>query len=35
VYLAPGDEPLDYDSDGDCVRVDLPPVGAHTVVVLE
>jgi hypothetical protein len=35
VYLAPVGEKLDFDVEGDYVRVDLPPVGAHTVMVLE
>ena len=35
VYLAPDGEKLDFDVEGDYVRVDLPPVGAHAVVVLE
>jgi hypothetical protein len=35
VYLAPDGEALDFTTDGDHTRVDLPPLGAHAVVVLE
>jgi len=35
VYLAPGGEPLDFDVMDDCVRIGLPPVGAHAAIVLE
>ncbi len=35
VYLAPERQPLGFVRDGDYIRVDLPPVGPHTVVVLE
>jgi hypothetical protein len=35
VYLAPDRETLDFVREGDYVRIDLPPVGPHTVVVLE
>jgi hypothetical protein len=35
VYLAPEEEALDFTKEGDYTRVDLPPVGAHAVVVLE
>jgi hypothetical protein len=35
VYLAPDRQKLDFVREGDYVRVDLPPVGPHTVVVLE
>jgi len=35
VYLAPDCQPLPFAQDGDYTRIDLPPIGAHTVVVLE
>jgi Hypothetical glycosyl hydrolase 6 len=35
VYLAPARQSLGFVRDGDYIRVDLPPVGPHTVVVLE
>jgi hypothetical protein len=35
VYLAPDRQTLDFVREGDYVRIDLPPVGPHTVVVLE
>ncbi|HZT99905.1 MAG TPA: alpha-amylase family protein [Ktedonobacteraceae bacterium] len=35
VYLAPDRQALDFVREGDYVRIDLPPVGPHTVVVLE
>jgi hypothetical protein len=35
VYLAPDRQPLSFVQEGDYVKIDLPPVGAHTVVVLE
>jgi hypothetical protein len=35
VYLAPGGEPLDFDVVDGYARIALPPVGAHTAVVLE
>ncbi|HTK11670.1 MAG TPA: alpha-amylase family protein [Ktedonobacteraceae bacterium] len=35
VYLAPDRQPLDFQREGDYIRIDLPPVGAHTVLVLE
>ena len=35
VYLAPDHQTLDFVREGDYVRIDLPPVGPHTVVVLE
>jgi len=35
VYLAPNRQALDFVREGDYVRIDLPPVGSHTVVVLE
>jgi hypothetical protein len=35
VYLAPDLQTLDFVREGDYVRIDLPPVGPHTVVVLE
>ncbi|MFL5655689.1 MAG: alpha-amylase family protein [Ktedonobacteraceae bacterium] len=35
VYLAPDHQALDFVREGDYVRIDLPPVGSHTVVVLE
>jgi hypothetical protein len=35
VYLAPDRQALGFVRDGDYIRVDLPPVGLHTVVVLE
>lgn len=35
VYLAPDGAELDCDVEGDIVRFALPPVGAHTVVVME
>ena len=34
-YLAPEDKPLDFDVVDGYVRIALPPVGAHAVVVLE
>jgi hypothetical protein len=34
-YLAPDGQPLDFTREGAYIRVDLPPVGAHTVLVLE
>jgi hypothetical protein len=35
VYLAPESEPLDFDVVDGCARIALPPVGEHTVVVVE
>ncbi len=35
VYLAPNGQKLDFDVEGGYVRVAAPPVGAHTVIVLE
>jgi Beta-galactosidase trimerisation domain len=35
VYLAPENEPLDFDVVDGYARIALPPVGTHTVVVLE
>jgi hypothetical protein len=35
VYLAPGGEPLDFEEVDGYARIALPPVGAHTVVVVE
>ncbi|HEY4386658.1 MAG TPA: beta-galactosidase trimerization domain-containing protein, partial [Ktedonobacteraceae bacterium] len=35
VYLAPERQPLDFKRVGDYIRIDLPPVDAHTVLVLE
>jgi hypothetical protein len=35
VYLAPDRQTLNFVREGDYVRIDLPPVGPHTVVVLE
>ena len=35
VYLAPEHQALAFVRDGDYIRIDLPPVGSHTVVVLE
>ena len=35
VYLAPHHQPLAVTQEGDYIRIDLPPVGPHTVVVLE
>jgi hypothetical protein len=35
VYLAPDRQPLDFTREGDYISVNLPPVGAHTVLVLE
>jgi hypothetical protein len=35
VYLAPENEPLDFDLVDGYTRIALPPVGAHAVVVLE
>jgi Hypothetical glycosyl hydrolase 6/Beta-galactosidase trimerisation domain len=35
VYLAPDYQTLDFVREGDYVRIDLPPVGTHAVVVLE
>jgi Hypothetical glycosyl hydrolase 6/Beta-galactosidase trimerisation domain len=35
VYLAPGGEALDFDVVDDYVRIGLPPVGAHAVIVVE
>ena len=34
-YLAPGDEPLSFDVVDGYAHIALPPIGAHTVVVLE
>lgn len=35
VYLAAQGEPLDFSPEGDYTSIDLPPIGAHAVVVLE
>lgn len=35
VYLAPDMQPLSFAQDGDYVQIDLPPVGTHTVIVIE
>jgi hypothetical protein len=35
VYLAPGGQPLDFEEVDGHARIALPPVGAHTVVVVE
>jgi hypothetical protein len=35
VYLAPQNEPLDFDVIDGYARIALPPVGAHTVIVVE
>jgi hypothetical protein len=35
VYLAPDRQALDFAREDEYVRIDLPPVGPHTVVVLE
>ncbi len=35
VYIAPDRQPLTFTQEGEYIRIDLPPVGAHTVVVLE
>lgn len=35
IYLAPDKQPLPFTQDGDYLQIDLPPVGAHTVVVVE
>jgi hypothetical protein len=35
VYLAPGGETLDFEVVDGYTRIALPPVGAHTVIVLE
>jgi hypothetical protein len=35
VYLAPENEPLDFDLADGYARIALPPIGAHAVVVLE
>jgi hypothetical protein len=35
VYLAPGDESLDFEEVDGYARIALPPVGAHTLVVVE
>jgi hypothetical protein len=35
VYLALGGEPLDFEEVDGYARIALPPVGAHTVVVVE
>jgi len=35
VYLAPDEQPLHFAREGAYIRVDLPPVGAHTTLVLE
>ncbi|MBI5667649.1 MAG: beta-galactosidase trimerization domain-containing protein [Chloroflexi bacterium] len=35
VYLAPEGTPVEYRYQGGIVQVELPPVGAHTVVVIE
>jgi hypothetical protein len=34
-YLAPDEQSLHFEREGAYIRVDLPPVGAHTVLVLE
>jgi len=35
VYLAPDTQPVAFAREGDYIRIDLPPVGAHTAVVIE
>lgn len=35
VYLAPDRQSLTFTQEGEYVKIDLPPVGAHAVVVLE
>ena len=35
VYLAPDMQPLLFAQDGNYVQIDLPPVGTHTVIVIE
>jgi hypothetical protein len=35
VYLAPERQALDFTRDGDYIFINLPPVGAHTVIVIE
>jgi hypothetical protein len=35
VYLAPGGQPLDFEEVDGYARIAMPPVGAHTVVVVE
>jgi hypothetical protein len=35
VYLAPGDQNVDWDRDADTINVTLPPIGTHTVLVIE
>jgi hypothetical protein len=35
VYLAPDGAALDYTLEGDYIQINLPPIGAHTVVVVE
>ncbi len=35
VYLAPDMEPLEFSVEDGYVKINLPPIGAHTVVVLE
>jgi hypothetical protein len=35
VYLAPGDEPIDFEEVDDYARIALPPVAAHAVIVVE
>ncbi|HEY7417051.1 MAG TPA: beta-galactosidase trimerization domain-containing protein, partial [Ktedonobacteraceae bacterium] len=34
-YLAPDEQAVSFEREGAYIRVDLPPVGAHTVLVLE
>jgi hypothetical protein len=35
VYLAPEDEPLDFEVVDGYTRIALPPVAAHAVIVVE
>ena len=35
VYLAPQRQRLGFVREGDYIRIELPPVGPHSVVVLE
>jgi hypothetical protein len=35
VYLAPGGQPLDFEEVDGHARIALPPVAAHTVIILE
>jgi Beta-galactosidase trimerisation domain len=35
VYLAPGNQKVDWDRDGGTITAALPPIGTHTVLVVE